>query len=364
MKNISFSRNMLGLFFGLSAGAALTGAPFVCAAPAAKKPARKSAKTVAKPRLIREVLGTEQLQGYEGVLGQTFTVGKSSPINFTLKKVEYSANRVNIGTYSHLPKGDEKMLVLHFTVQNPQKTAMTYISGFLLFKAVDASGVTRDFVGETAREVTGEAINFQLQPGQKVEGYTAVRVSAFGEVPKLIVQSYYERQGPIVRYDLRGKAGKLGAPYADPADKKGATLRKMVPAKVGTFYPVTDLFDVCIDKVSYSTDALASREPGTGKRYVIANATLKNRAPRAVRYSQSYFRADLKDADGEKTDYNTSILKGSRDEEAGAELLPGEEARIRFYWVLPDNVEAKTVLLQYGYDRESRTFAVDVAGAK
>jgi hypothetical protein len=36
---------------------------------------------------------------------------------------------------------------------------------------------------------------------------------------------------------------------------------------------------------------------------------------------------------------------------------------VRFYWELPEKVDAKTILMQYGYDREARTFAYDVAGA-
>jgi hypothetical protein len=100
--------------------------------------------------------------------------------------------------------------------------------------------------------------------------------------------------------------------------------------------------------------------PKEGYRYCFAKFTIKNRGPRPARYSYSYFRADLKDADGEKTEYNTSILKASRDEESSGELAPGEEARIRFYFAVPKSVDAKTVLVQYGYDRESRTYAFAV----
>jgi hypothetical protein len=55
------------------------------------------------------------------------------------------------------------------------------------------------------------------------------------------------------------------------------------------------------------------------------------------------------------------MLKATRDERAGGDLQPGEEARVRFFFELPPNVDAKTILLQYGYDRESRTYAFDVS---
>jgi hypothetical protein len=55
------------------------------------------------------------------------------------------------------------------------------------------------------------------------------------------------------------------------------------------------------------------------------------------------------------------MLKPSRDERASGELLPGEEARVRFFFELPTERRCQTVLLQYGYDRESRTYAYDVS---
>jgi hypothetical protein len=355
MKYISTTRNI--------ALALLATSSIVMAAPAKKPATRKpAAKAVAKPKLIREVMGTEQLVGYEGTLGQTFTIGKETAVNFTLRKAEYTVGRVNIGGYSHLPSGDEKFLVLHFTIHNPHKKPFTFSSSYLIIKAVDAQGVTRNALNDIAREVTAESVNFPLQPGQKVDVYTAIKVSAFGEVPKVIVQNNYDREAPIVRYDLRGKAGKLIAPFADPADPKGATSPKVIPAVMGTAYPVTDNFDLSVDKITYSTEPMGGRKPENGKHYCVATVTITNRAKKPVRYGQSYFRADLKDMDGEKVNYNTYLQKASRDEDSSAELAPGEEARARFFWVLPANVKAKSVLLQYGYDRESRTYAVDVEG--
>jgi hypothetical protein len=344
-----------------------THAAQVLAAP--KKPAKavsksKAAKPAAKPKerkLIREVMGTEQIAGWEGALNEAFTIGTNPAVNFSLRRAEYSAGRVNIGGNAHIPKGDEKLLVLHFTIQNPQPKPLNFGGNYLIIRAVDSGGVTRDFVGDLAREVTGERLSLTLSPGQKVDGYTAVRVAAWGEVPKLIVQSWYDRKAPIVRYDLRGKVQKLAAPFADAKD--AANALKLVPAKAGAFFPVTDNFDARLDAIAYSAEPIMGQAPKKGSRYCVATFTIQNKGLKPNRLSYSYFRADLKDADGEKTDYNSAMLKGSRDEAAGSELAPGEEARVRFYWALPEKVEAKEVLLQYGYDRESRTFAFDAASA-
>src|SRR5579871_6690364 len=67
------------------------------------------------------VQGTAQLAGENGKIGVTYTLGKSSPYNFTLLDARYSASRVVIGGDTAMPKADEKLLVVDFTVQNPQK---------------------------------------------------------------------------------------------------------------------------------------------------------------------------------------------------------------------------------------------------
>ena len=331
--------------------------------PAAKKPAPPAAKPVAKPKpkLIHEVLGNEQLVGYEGQLGQMYTVGKDTALNVTLKKAEYSVKRINIGNYSYLPSGDEKFLVLHFAVHNPLKRAVNFTSGYLLFKAVDGSGVTRNALTDMGREVTNESVSYTLQPAQKVDVYAAVKVAAFGEVPKLIVQSRYDPEAPIVRYDLRGKVSKMAAPFGD---ESGVSSPRNIAGKVGVTYPVADSFDVRVDKVDYATGTLGGYEAEKGGRFAVAYVTITNRAPRPARYSASYFNAALKDSDGEKADYIAHLLKTSRDEESGAELAPGEEAKARFFWRVPNTVTAQTILLRDGYEKEGRVYAVEVAPAE
>jgi hypothetical protein len=183
------------------------------------QPAKKA------PKLIREVLGTTQLQGYEGRVGETFTLGKNMPFNFTLRSAEYSVSRVNFGGTTYFPKGDEKMLVLRFTVQNPTSRVFNYTYSYIKFTAVDSTGVSREHVGDVAREVTNQTGTFPLNPGQKIDVYTTIRVAAFGAVPKLIVRPAYETEAPIVRYDLRNVAKKLPAPFSESKDPATALKR-------------------------------------------------------------------------------------------------------------------------------------------
>ncbi|WP_019587628.1 DUF4352 domain-containing protein [Deinococcus apachensis] len=304
------------------------------------------------------VQGTRQLDGQNAKVGQTFTLGKGSPLNFTLKSAEYSTRRVVIGGNVYYPKADEKLLILHYTVQNPQKTAARYYWADLKFTAVDAQDRNHEFIEAVAREGTTDKLEVNLKPAQKVDVMTVIVVPAAGPVPKLIVQR--ESGTPVLRYDLRTQTKGLLAPFADTADKSGATALAQVPAAKGKFVSLK-WYDVRLDEAKFTTEALGGQAPGAGKRYLTATFTLKNNLGRDTTFAWSDLKPTLKDADGERVEYNQTMLKASRDEKAGGALPKGEEARVRFYFELPENVAGDSVLLT---DESGRTFVFDVKGAK
>ena len=74
---------------------------------AVKKPAPKKppAKAPAKPSATNKATaGTTQLKGSEPKFGETWTLGKIDPWNFTLDSAEYMAEQLKIGDY--YPVGD------------------------------------------------------------------------------------------------------------------------------------------------------------------------------------------------------------------------------------------------------------------
>jgi hypothetical protein len=310
------------------------------------------------------VLGTAQLPGDFGLFDQTYTIGKSSPLDFTLNSAEYTVGSVSIGNSTYTPRADEKLLVLHYTVHNPLPREQTYFWGEMTFSAVDSQDVTRRFVQAVAREGSTEPLHTQLKPAQKIDAYTVIVVPAAGPVPKLIVER--EWGAPAIRYDLGGKVKPLPDPFADPADASGGTALKQVPARIGTVYPF-GVFDARLDAVAYTTMPLLSKEPGVGKRYLTAIVTLKNRTLQPRSYNWGQFNADLRDADGEKVAYNQTLLKGSRDEAVASDLGAGEETRVRFFFTLPQNVAGKTLLLSEHTHHavgKARVLAFDVSSAK
>lgn len=307
---------------------------------------------------VNVVQGTTQLDGENAKVGQTFTLGVKNPLNFTLRGAEYVTSRFVVGKTVYVPKADEKLLLLHFTVHNPQQRDVRYYWADLNFTAVDALDRNREAITAVVREGTTESLAIQLKPAQKVDVVAAIRVPAAGVVPKLIVSR--EANAPVLRYDLRGVTKGLPAPFADPADPSGATLLAQVPAPQGSFVPMGSL-DVRLDEVKFTSDALGGKTPKAGHRYLSAIFTLKNASPVDARYVWSDFKTSLKDADGERVPYNQKLLKASRDESTQGQLPSGEEVRVRFFFELPENVAGDTLYLTGG---EGRTYAFDVKNAK
>ncbi len=325
--------------------------------PVVKKPA------AAKPASGPVVLGTTQLPGDFGKLGTTYTIGKREPVNFTLRSAEYSVVPFTAGNNTWIPKADQKMLVLRYTIHNPLPKVQGYSWSALKFTAVDAKDTNHNFIQCVVREGEKEPLSIHLKPAQKIDVMAVLLVPAEGVVPKLIVER--EREAPVIRYDLRGKAAGLPAPIADTADATGATARKEVPIAANAFAPI-GVFDARLDSAAYTSETLIQREPGKGNRFLTAVFTLKNLTATPQSYHWGNFLATLKDADGEKVPYTQAILKATRDERTTGELAPGEEVRVRFFFPVSEKVEGKSVLLSEGKlvdVRTARVFAFDLGTA-
>lgn len=308
-----------------------------------------------------QVAGTTQLAGGEGELGKTYTLGKGRPLNFTLRSAEYTVNRVTVGTHVYAPEANEKLLVLHYTVQNPTQQDQNVTWNSFKFTVVDAKDVNHVFDNYVARQGTTENYNVNLKPAQKVDLVAAWSVPASGVMPKLIVER--ERDAPVLRYDLRGKVKALPAPFADPADPSGATALEEVPAKPGTYYPM-QIFDVKLESANFSTEPMEKRVPAEGKRYLVATLSIKNACgptTREVNFNYGNFKFVLEDADGEKQEFDGYLIKVARDEHADGRLKPGEEYKFRIYFELPQDVAARTL---YAAERDSRVYAFDLSQFK
>ncbi|MCL5104232.1 MAG: hypothetical protein M1133_08970 [Armatimonadetes bacterium] len=315
----------------------------------AKKPAVK------KPASNHATMGTTQLKGEYADFGSTYTLGKYYPWNITLVSAEYSVDRLKIGDRRYIPNANEKLLVLHYKVHNPRPEQQLMRFDTLHFTVVDSKDNNLKSISEIGSEKNQDRIESQIKPAQKMGLYTAVVVPASGEMPKLMIESYDKL---VLRYDLRGKVKGLPAPYADPADKTGATALEKVPAQMGAYYPL-DNFDLKLDSATYTTDKLGNGELEEGNRHLVLNFTAKNceAMPWLMRFDT--FVAKLADVDGAEVEWNGDMLQASRNKALEQRIEPGQEMRFRFFYSIPSDLQPKTLTIR---ERQSKWLAYDVSG--
>jgi hypothetical protein len=337
----------------------LSAAP-LCAAGAAKKPVAKppakTTKPANKPVAKPAIKGTAQMAGDQAVPGTTYTLSKGeSALNFTLDSTEFRVERVLIGGETIAPKADEKLLLLKYTVQNPNKTPLSYDWGTLKFTAVDLQNTNREAAPHVGNAATKDKLFIELKPAQKIAAYAAIAVPAKGVVPKLIVQ--HHDGGPVLRYDLRTVVKGLEAPYAG-TDK--STALPEVKGESGQFYPLLD-FDVKLVSTAYVATPLGEHELEEGQRFFVATITLKNQSAIPALYDWGTLLPSLITADDEKNEFSGIMLKTARNEGAHGELKPGQEYTGRLLFRIPKDIAAKTLHLS---QPESRVYSFDVSGTK
>jgi hypothetical protein len=300
--------------------------------------------------------GTAQLAGDNGELGKVYSIRKEGPLYFCLTEAEFTTEQVRIGDTLHSPNADQKLLVLHFTLQNPEKSDQYVRFDSLKFTAVDATNVNREATADWADEENQGKVALALKPAQKIAVYTVIAVPAKGPMPKLMVLPEPEDNGPVLRYDLRDKGTPLQPPVADPADETGVTALERVPVAVGSLCHLGN-FDVTVEKLEYTTDAMEGNAPEEEGRFLVATVLLTNRAP-----SEQYVRYDaitpvLASTDGEELTYH-NMLTATGDRSFAQNLAAGQEVRVRLYFTVPKGVTPKSLAIKEG---ESRTYDMPVA---
>lgn len=300
--------------------------------------------------------GTAQLPGDNGQLGQVYTISKGDPKFFRLISAEYTVGHVVIGNILYSPKADEKLLVLHFTVQNPNKTTELFVRyDQLRFMAYDAANTGHEPEGAWGDEQSHANVDLNLKPAQTVSAYAVIRVPAKGPIVKLMVQPNTDNDGPLLRYMFTDQIKPLQAPFADPADATGYTALTTVPAQLGTPYPLTS-FDMTIEKIKTVTTAVQDDAPPDGGAFLVATVLFKNMAPTEsfLRYDQ--FLPVLTSTDGAELKYEGMVLATAK-QSVEQNIKPGAQMRVRLYFTVPQGATPKTLDLR---DSDSRTYEWEV----
>ena len=318
-------------------------------------PAMSAVKKKAPAKRI--VLGTKQLNGDQAELGLTYTLGKTAPLNVTLNSAEYSVEPIRYGKNYIVPKADEKLLVLHYTLHNPNPRDFGLRWSTFNINAVDSKDTNWRYNTSVGMEATNEMCNMSLKPGQKTKVYTAITVPAKGEIPKVMFES---GDRLVLRYDFRGKAKPLPAPIADPSDASGATALEKAPAQMGIFYR-TRLLRTKLDSVAFTTEPVKGRAPKAGTRYLTIIGTMKNETVNNFGVAWSTIKPRLLDADGAEIRWDGNTFYASRDDNVNTTLEPGQELRFRHVFTVPEKVGLGSIAWT---ENGGRAFVYDLTQVK
>jgi hypothetical protein len=307
--------------------------------------------------------GTTQQAGGAGVIGKSYTLGREKPLNFLLRSAEFQIGRVVIGNEIYAPKRDEKLLILHATVQNPQKVE-AYLSNFQWkFTAVDAKSVNHVYANYLAREGSTAELNIYLKPAQKIDVIIPLVVPAGGTVPKLIVENADESGTPVLRYDLSKTIRGLSAPYAAANDPY--TAPPTVAANAGTYYPAKE-FDLKLESAVYSSETLENETLEANERLLIATFSARN----PINTSQTRYLLGLKndleftalDADDNISKELSEWYKVGRPERLKEfpQMAYNQESKFRVGFKVPKDLKLKSLKVT----GMLRDFVFDVSSAK
>jgi hypothetical protein len=300
---------------------------------------------------------TVELAGDNGVLGRVYSLRKDTPLHFSLKSAEFTTQQVVVGEHAQFPSAAEKLLVLHFTVQNPSTDERYVRYDSLRFTAVDAMNVNHEGDNvDWGDEQSHQPVRISLKPAQRIDCYTALKVPAKGPIPKLMVLPGSDNDGPVLRYDLRDKVTGLQPPIADPADATGATALDKVPAAAAAAYPLEG-FDFTLEGLGWSTaDLLGDGALENGERYLVATVLLQNDCP-----TEQYARYDmvtptLISTDNEELKYNDMLL-ATANRAVRQDVAAGQSMRVRLIFTVPADTTPGTLSVCQG---DSRTFVYQV----
>lgn len=301
-----------------------------------------------KPGQGPVVLGTKQLPGEFGKFGTTYTIGKDLPFNFTLLSAEYRVDRFlgddGSGIMGWMPKKDEKLLVLKYSVQNPNKT-----DARLWYGTFNIIGITGDDqnIQILNRPIIGsnkKYMDVQLKPAQKATLTAVMRVPGDGELPKLMIQCKYEPKAAVIRYDLRGKVAKLGTEFSED----GFTPKKTFAGALDKWLPFP-AFDVKVSSFAKNETPIASLGTPKGSTQWIAKVSVKGFADQANRLWYGCIDFSIKTADGDLIEPRVQdrLLRMSSEQTFDGPIRVDEEMSFRLVVDLPDGVSPSELRLSY-----------------
>jgi hypothetical protein len=304
-----------------------------------------------KPKPKLKPSPSARVPGPKCVFGQAYTIGSANAMDLTIKGAEYSATRIRIGDETTFPGIGEKLLVVHFTTQNPLPKDRT--AGISTFDWTVVDSMDSNHAPEfrlAGREPGSDVLGLPLKQGRKADGYVFFRLSDNCTADRIIVKNHRDTAAPAAEY-TKFQVEPLAPPFSVGRDE--------IPAQIGTVYP-TGYFDMKLEAVRFvDVDAV---DPTSDARLVVFAFWIKNNSlddfGPASGNGFCYF---LTDSEGRSLERAGGTFDSATGQPIDLVLKPGAEAR--YYIRFP--VSTKACLGDFTISEgEGRTFKYDLRGMK
>ncbi len=325
--------------------------PTMAAKPKAKTSAKSStAKTTVKSTKTKPtniVKGTTQLPGENAQFGVTYTINSSDkPYNFTVKSMEYTIGPVYLDQETYVAEPGKRLLVVHFTLQNPNKNDLYGNSSQIDITAVDAKNGNWEAVNRWAIEETSQTLDQDLKPGQKVNLRLVVSVPASESINKIMI---IPTDRKVLRYNLTGKIKQLEAQYADPKYPNLSVPYERFQAVMGK-----DVFPMQKFSVRVDSCQMAAATDETDARYVVT-ATFTNHTKSEEALDGSQFAASVIDTDGSEWSYDGILWAQNSQRGFNGNIKPGQQVTVRLPFVPVEGATPASFMID---DNASRPITV------
>ncbi|MEQ8484629.1 MAG: hypothetical protein RIB46_09720 [Pseudomonadales bacterium] len=286
-------------------------------------------------------------------IGTAYDIGPEPALRFTLDRAMYA-----LGWTDHVPSasgmagGDEKMLVLFFTIENVGTEAVRFRHNTLEFHAIDEQGLVHERnaalpvraarLTTAADPATRSADDTLLRPAEPLRLYTAVLVPKRLRIPRLVVGTRRAGNNELA-YALDGRIEPLPSAYHDGHPE---IVREEVEAGPQQFLAAPS-FDIQVDGIETTTDqARVGRRPGSEQAWALVRMTVRNRTDGPQNLSAGSFRETrLIDSAGE-LHAPQLVLHETRPERARPRIEAGATGSFLVAFPLPEGASPRALRLE------------------
>lgn len=289
----------------------------------------------------KPTVGTVQLAGDNGKLKTTYQLGaKGNELHFTLDSAR--TDTIFPAPEDIFVAGEnQRLLILNFTVQNPQSKEMSLAPSSFSYTCVSPDDENFLFRGYLLSGVNQKRISQSLKPAQKVKCTVVLPIYAEGDISKVMIAR--GENNPILRYDL---TGKLTPKMTSVFSPNGFDLINTVNAP----NPVVDFgeYELGYEGIEFTKEKIKGYAPSDGYKYLVVNLNFKNRITKNSFLSFAYINPLLADSNGQKYVWNKDLLFRATDDTIYQDLVAGDPAlKTRMYYQVKENVNEFTFSLQH-----------------